>query len=56
MNLSVTLNITYDKQKSALLLNYIGEEAYDVYDNFLTPGTEETFESGLQLLDDHFNP
>ena len=55
-NLSVALNITFDKQKLALLLNYIGEEPYDVYDNMLTPGTEEIFESELQLLDDHFNP
>ena len=56
MNLCIALNITDDKQKLALLLNYIGEEAYDVYKNILTPGTEVTFKSVLQLLDDHLNP
>ena len=29
---------------------------YDVYNNLLTLGTEETFKSALQLLDDHFSP
>ena len=56
VNLCVALNITDEKQKLALLLNYIGEEAYDVYNNILTPGIEVTFESVLQLLDDHLNP
>ena len=39
-NLYVSLNITDNKQKLALLLRYIGEEAYNVYSNLLTPGTE----------------
>ena len=56
MNLCIALNITDDKQKLALPLNYIEEEACDVYKNILTPGTEVTFESVLQLLDDHLNP
>ena len=56
MNLCVALKITDDKQKLALPLNCIEKEAYDIYDNLLNPGTEETFESALQLLDDHFNP
>ena len=56
VNLCVALNITDDKQKLALLLNYIGEEAYDTYDNLLNSGTEKTFASALQLLDNHFNP
>lgn len=33
LNLCVALNVEEDKQKLALLLNYIGEEAYDIYDN-----------------------
>ena len=40
------------KQKLALL--FIGE-AYNAYDNFLTPATKETFKSALQLLDNNFN-
>ena len=56
VNLCAALNITDDKQKLALLLNYIGKEAYNIYDNLLNPGTEETFASALQLLDNHFNP
>ena len=56
VNLCVALNVNDDKQKLALLLNYIGEEAYDVYDNLLTPGTDETFNNALELLNGHFTP
>ena len=44
----------FHKQKLALLLNYIGE-AYNVYDNLLTPATKKTFKSALQLPDNNFN-
>ena len=40
VSLCVALNTTDDKQKLILLLNYIGEKAYDVHDNLLTSGTE----------------
>ena len=40
LNLVIALNITDDKQKKALLLNYIGEEAYEVYEN-VTTGPED---------------
>ena len=32
-NLVVALNVTDDRHKKSLLLNYVGEEAYDVYKN-----------------------
>ena len=55
-NLCVTLNITEDKQKLALLLNYVGEEVYDIYDSLLVPGTDETYDDAINLFDTHFNP
>ena len=39
-NLVIASNVTDDKQKKALLLNYIGEEAYEVYEN-VTTGPED---------------
>ena len=55
-NLVVALNVTDDRQKKALWLNYIGEEAYRVYEN-LTFGTEdEKYEAVITLLDGHFAP
>ena len=55
-NLCVALNITEDKQKLALLLNYVGEEVYDIYDSLLVPGTDETYANAITLFDTHFNP
>ena len=37
-NFCVALHVTDDKQKLALLLNYVGEEAYDIYDSTLAVG------------------
>ena len=44
------------KQKLALLLNYVGEETYDIYDNLLIPGTDETFTNAITLFDQRFSP
>ena len=55
-NLCVALNITDDKQTLALLLNFVGEEVYDIYDSLLVPGTDETYGNAITLLDTHFNP
>ena len=35
----IALNVTNGSQKLPLLLNYVGEECYDIYDNLLIPGT-----------------
>ena len=56
LNLCTALQITDDKQKLALLLNYMGEESYDVYDSLLVPGADETFANAIELFDKHFKP
>ena len=38
------------------MLNYVGDEAYDIYDNLLVPGTPETYDNAIGLFDGHFNP
>ena len=55
-NLCVALHVTDDKQKLALLLNYVGEEAYDIYDSTLVPGADENLANAIKLFDDYFNP
>lgn len=55
-NLVVALNVKEVAQKKALLLNYIGEEAYDVYANLATSEQTETYEQVIALLDAHFAP
>ena len=56
LNLCVALNVEEEKQKLALFLNYIGEEAYDIYDNLLVTRTDQTYDTAVALLDAHFNP
>ena len=55
-NLLIALNVTNDSQKLALLLNYVVEECYDIYDNLLIPGTEESHSNAIRLFDGHFKP
>ena len=52
----VALNVTDNRQKKALLLNSIGEEAYEVYENLTTGAEDETYEAVIALLDEHFAP
>ena len=54
-NLLIALNVTNDSQKLALLLNYVGEECYDIYDNLLIPGTQESYSNVIRLLMDTLN-
>ena len=55
-NLCIALTITDDKQKLALLLNYVGEEVFDIYDSLFVPDTNETYDNAIDLFDAHFNP
>ena len=55
-NLIVALNVTDDRQKKALLLNYTGEEAYEVYEKLTTGAEDETYEAVITSLDGHFAP
>ena len=52
----IALSVTDDRQKKALLLNYIGEEAYEIYENLTTGAEDETYEDVITLLDGHFAP
>ena len=53
-NLVIVLNVT-DRQKKALL-NYISEEAYEVYENLTTGAEDEMYEALITLLDGRFAP
>ena len=55
-NLVVALNVTDDRQKKTLLLNYIGEEAYKVYENLTSGAEDEMYETVITLFDGHFAP
>ena len=55
-NFVAALNVTDDRQKKALLRNYIGEEAYQVYENLTTGAEDETYEAVITFLDGHFAP
>ena len=49
-NLVVALNVTDDSPNKALLLNYIGEEAYKVYENLKTGAEDQTYGAVITLL------
>ena len=55
-NLVNALNVTDDRQKKALLLNYIGEEAYKVYENLTSGAEDDMYETVITLFDGHFAP
>ena len=55
-NLCIALNITNDKKKLAMFLNYVGETVNDIYESLLTPEADETYDDALKLLDTHFKP
>ena len=52
----VALNVADNRQKKALLLSSLGEEAYEVYENLTTGAEDETYEAVIILLDGHFAP
>ena len=55
-NLVLALNVQDGAQKKALLLNYLGDEAYNVYENLSTGRPDETYDAVIALLDGHFSP
>ena len=60
-NLCIAMNIRDNVQKLALLLNYGGEEFYDVYERLVATGEEipegeNVYTRAIRLLDEHFNP
>ena len=56
MNLVLALNVQDGAQKKAFLLNYLGDEAYDVYEYLSTERPNETYDADIALLDEHFSP
>ena len=50
------MNVQDGAQKKALLLNYLGDEAYNVYENLSTGRPDETYDAVIALLDGHFSP
>ena len=52
----IAINVTDNKQKKALLLNYISEETYEVYEDFATAAEEEMYEDVITLFNEHFPP
>ena len=38
------------------MLNYLGDEAYDIYENLLTGRLDEIYDTVIALLDGHFLP
>ena len=44
------LAITDDKQKVSMLLSYVGEEVFDIYENILPPG-EQSYKDVTEALD-----
>ena len=55
-NLCIALNVTNDRQKLAMLLNYVGQPVNDIYDGLLIDGDAETYANALTLLNKHFKP
>ena len=54
-NLLVGMNITNDGRKRALLLHYVGERVFDVYDAE-KGDTETSYEATKKVLTDYFLP
>ena len=52
----LALNVQDGAQKKALLLNYLGDEAYDIYENLSTGRSDETYDAVIALSDGHFAP
>ena len=50
------LKVTDDKQKVAMLLNYVGDDVYDIYENIMKPEAEDSYEDVTKALEKHFAP
>ena len=54
-HLCTAIGVTDDKQKRAMLLTYIGDDAYDIYVN-IKPNADPKFGDVIQAFDKHFEP
>ena len=55
-NLVLALNFQDGAQKKALLLNYLGDKACNIYENLSTGRSNGTYDAVTALLDRHFLP
>ena len=55
-NLVLAWNVQDGTQKKTLLLNYLDDEACNVYENLSTGRPDETYDAVITLLDRHFSP
>ena len=53
-NLVLALNVHDGAQRKTLLLNYLGDEAYDVYESLSTGRPDKTYDAVTALLDGQF--
>lgn len=54
--LCTALAVTDEKQKLAMLLNYVGDDTFEIYENILNPEVEHTYKDVIEALDTHFEP
>ena len=50
------LAVTEDKQKVSMLLNYVGDDTFEIYENILNPDEENSYNDVITALDRHFKP
>ena len=51
-----TLAVTADKQKVSMLLNYVGDDTFEIYENILNPDEENSYDDVITALNRHFEP
>ena len=49
------LAVTEDKQRVAMLLNYVGDDTFEIYGNILAPGAH-TYKDVVEAFDNRFKP
>ena len=50
------LAVTDDKQKVSMLLNYIGDDVFEIFENIRLPVGNHTYLEVITALDGHFEP
>ena len=55
-NFMVAMNVTEPTRKRALLLHYVGETTYDIFDTLQETGEAADYNTAIQKLSHHFTP
>ena len=53
--LCTAIGVTDAKQKLSMLLTFVGDETYEIYENIM-PNAEHNYAEALAALDKHFKP